>query len=653
MCIWSSGGVASRSTEDAEDTEGTVTDTNELWSVVDDGNTLIVVFYTYYPTEDHPRLIQECCQDASIHTQATVVTRTSMAAKLPSDFALVKAAPVEDIEKDVIAPMRRCSHVKGVSRQKILTRALKSVARERNVDPGQEQKSEAGKEGKEGKEDKENASTKRREHAHTHKTHEAAGVDTSAGGEVAGVDTSAGGEVEDERSWWSMLGDGAPTSYKPGHASGHRRQTQGWFDGGENAGENAGNASAGMDAGADADSTPAHYHFHRKLLRAGQLLEGGVTDAMGAKPVWDSGHLGTGIKVAIFDTGLRGDHPHFEHIDERINWTDEEGTDDLVGHGSFVAGVVASTDKRCRGFAPDAHLHIFKVFTSEQTSYTSWFLDAFNYAIHTKVDIVNLSVGGPDFLDTPFVDKVNELTANGVIMISAIGNDGPVFGTLNNPADQSNVLGVGAINYQDQVISFSSRGMTTWELPAGYGRFKPDIVSYGWKVRGSDKGYGCRSLSGTSVASPVATGAATLLASIIRPEMRHLHLNPASLKQALVETATKIDVPIHNQHEMPNIFEQGHGKINLTAASQFLQAYTPKASVIPAVFDTTDCPYMWPFCEQELYEGSKAMVANFTIVNAMGVLGWLEGPPRWIPSTKSDPHCIRVSTTYSAVNACI
>ena len=92
--------------------------------------------------------------------------------------------------------MRRCSHVKGVSRQKILTRALKSVARERNVDPGQEQKSEAGKEGKEGKEDKENASTKRREHAHTHKTHEAAGVDTSAGGEVAGVDTSAGGEVE-------------------------------------------------------------------------------------------------------------------------------------------------------------------------------------------------------------------------------------------------------------------------------------------------------------------------------------------------------------------------------------------------------------------------------------------------------------------------
>ena len=40
-------------------------------------------------------------------------------------------------------------------------------------------------------------------------------------------------------------------------------------------------------------------------------------------------------------------------------------------------------------------------------------------------------------------------------------------------------------------------GMTTWELPGGYGRVKPDIVSYGHNVRGSDKESGCRSLRGT------------------------------------------------------------------------------------------------------------------------------------------------------------
>lgn len=100
-------------------------------------------------------------------------------------------------------------------------------------------------------------------------------------------------------------------------------------------------------------------------------------------------------------------------------------------------------------------------------SYTSWFLDAFNYAILKKVDVLNLSIGGPDFKDHPFVDKVWELTANGVIMVSAIGNDGPLYGTLNNPADQMDVIGVGGINFEDQIAKFSSRGMTTWELPQG------------------------------------------------------------------------------------------------------------------------------------------------------------------------------------------
>ena len=46
-------------------------------------------------------------------------------------------------------------------------------------------------------------------------------------------------------------------------------------------------------------------------------------------------------------------------------------------------------------------------FLHTQVSYTSWFLDAFNYAILKKIDVLNLSIGGPDFMDHPFVDKVN------------------------------------------------------------------------------------------------------------------------------------------------------------------------------------------------------------------------------------------------------
>ena len=52
------------------------------------------------------------------------------------------------------------------------------------------------------------------------------------------------------------------------------------------------------------------------------------------------------------------------------------------------------------------------VFFSVAVSYTSWFLDAFNYAIMKKINVLNLSIGGPDFLDVPFVDKARARDSN-------------------------------------------------------------------------------------------------------------------------------------------------------------------------------------------------------------------------------------------------
>lgn len=88
-----------------------------------------------------------------------------------------------------------------------------------------------------------------------------------------------------------------------------------------------------------------------------------------------------------------------------------------------------------------------------------------------------------------------------------------------------------------------------------YGRVKPDVVAYGRDVFGSKITTGCKSLSGTSVASPVVAGAVCLLASVIPEQIRWDVLNPASMKQALVEGATRLDGP--------NMFEQGAGRLNL------------------------------------------------------------------------------------------
>ncbi|ELK31434.1 Membrane-bound transcription factor site-1 protease [Myotis davidii] len=303
-------------------------------------------------------------------------------------------------------------------------------------------------------------------------------------------------------------------------------------------------------------------HSSRRLLRA---IPRQVAQTLQADVLWQMGYTGANVRVAVFDTGLSEKHPHFKNVKERTNWTNERTLDDGLGHGTFVAGVIASM-RECQGFAPDAELHIFRVFTNNQVSYTSWFLDAFNYAILKKIDVLNLSIGGPDFMDHPFVDKVWELTANNVIMVSAIGNDGPLYGTLNNPADQMDVIGVGGIDFEDNIARFSSRGMTTWELPGGYGRVKPDIVTYGAGVRGSGMKGGCRALSGTSVASPVVAGAVTLLVSTV--QKREL-VNPASMKQALIASARRLPGV--------NMFEQGHGKLDLLRAYQILNSYKPQA----------------------------------------------------------------------------
>ncbi|MQL91736.1 hypothetical protein Taro_024341 [Colocasia esculenta] len=233
-----------------------------------------------------------------------------------------------------------------------------------------------------------------------------------------------------------------------------------------------------------------------------------------------------------------------------------------------------------------------------------------------------------------------ELTANNIIMVSAIGNDGPLYGTLNNPADQSDVIGVGGIDYDNHIASFSSRGMSTWEIPHGYGRVKPDVVAYGRDIMGSKISTGCKSLSGTSVASPVVAGAVCLLVSVIPESIRKEVLNPAIMKQALVEAASKLSGP--------NMYEQGAGRLDLLKSYEILKNYQPRASIFPSVLDYTDCPYSWPFCRQPLYASAMPVIFNATILNGMGVTGFVEGPPTWQPFDEVG-NLLSIRFTYSDV----
>ncbi len=121
----------------------------------------------------------------------------------------------------------------------------------------------------------------------------------------------------------------------------------------------------------------------------------------------------------------------------------------------------------------------------------------------------------------------------GVVVVTAIGNDGSARGTLIAPSDADTVIAVGAVTVDNQIAGFSSRG------PTNDNRIKPDLMTPGVQVfsatKQDDESYG-RS-NGTSMSTPLAAGTAALIRSA-RPE-----LTPVQVRDALRETADRAASP--------------------------------------------------------------------------------------------------------------
>ena len=92
---------------------------------------------------------------------------------------------------------------------------------------------------------------------------------------------------------------------------------------------------------------------------------------IGADRLWRRNITGRGVKVAVFDTGIREHHPHIRNLVERSVWTDETSADDGVGHGSFVAGSIAGHDTNCPGMGMFYFVHFsLSLSLSLSLSYT-------------------------------------------------------------------------------------------------------------------------------------------------------------------------------------------------------------------------------------------------------------------------------------------
>ena len=94
------------------------------------------------------------------------------------------------------------------------------------------------------------------------------------------------------------------------------------------------------------------------------------------------------------------------------------------------------------------------------------------------------------------------------------------------------------------------------------------------------------------------------------------------------------------------MFEQGAGKLDLLRTYQTLSTYTPQVSLSPSYVDTTECQYFGPYSTQRLYHSSLPTIVNVTMLNGMGVSGWVVGTPSYHPYTPHMGHYLDILVTY-------
>ncbi|GAA3862312.1 S8 family serine peptidase [Saccharothrix violaceirubra] len=324
---------------------------------------------------------------------------------------------------------------------------------------------------------------------------------------------------------------------------------------------------------------------------------------------------GTGVTVAVVDTGIDVGHPDLVgRVAAEADFSGDGDTGDHHGHGTHVASTIAGSGAasggKYRGVAPGATLLSAKVFDRTGSGDESQVMAGIEWAVAQGAKIVNLSLGAgvTDGTD-PLSELVDRLSAeHGTLFVAAAGNSGSGDRTVTTPGAAASALTVGAVDRDDRLAWFSSRGPRLRDALV-----KPEIVAPGVDVvaaRAAGTSMGTpvddryTSSSGTSMATPHVAGAAALLAQ------QHPDWTGGVIKDVLASTAKDVGL---------KWYEQGAGRLDIPRA--LTQRMTGPASAGFGRVEGTE-----PAAHQVVYRNEGGTPQHVDL--SLGVQSWDGTPPK-------------------------
>ncbi|HBF38641.1 MAG TPA: hypothetical protein DDW50_15150, partial [Firmicutes bacterium] len=285
-------------------------------------------------------------------------------------------------------------------------------------------------------------------------------------------------------------------------------------------------------------------------------LDVAVPSVGGAK-AHELGFTGKNVPIALIDTGL---YPHRDFLmpDSRIiEWHDflhqKETPYDDNGHGTHVAGIIAgngfSSRGKYQGMAPEALLIGLKALDENGGGSISNVLTAIEWCIDNQsrlnIKAINMSFGSKaqeSYQHDPLCRATSIAWSKGLVVCAAAGNAGPSRMTIDTPGINPIIITVGNVDdhqtpdYQDDFLNQnSSRGPTLDNIP------KPNLLAPGTNITSTWINGNYRSLSGTSMATPMVTGTVALI------KQKWPDWGPDQIKRIIMKSAHDLGLGVNLQ----------------------------------------------------------------------------------------------------------